>query len=110
MHLITDEQTTALVRRLLCEYIEQCKDLRINNGTASRLLGISATRLNQIRKDVKEGGPVAVNLGVFLRAKQFLASIPTAKSAEVLPAASKNGAAQNPVLRFYGAEETTDAG
>lgn len=104
MTLITDEQTAALVRRLLCQYIERCEELRLNQSTAATLLGLSTTRLSQIRKGIREDAPAAVSTGVFLRAKQFLASVDEARDAGVLPASSKRGEAQAAVLAYYQAQ------
>lgn len=108
MKLITDEQAGALTGALLRGYLKACEDNRLNATTAGAIIGVSATRLGSLKKSLAEGDPTGVKLGVFLRAKQFLASIPDATEAGILPAKAQRGAAQEAVLAHYGLVNPVD--
>lgn len=102
MKLITDGQVDALTGALLRGYMKACEDNRLNATTAGAIIGISSTRLGTLKKAMVSGDPIGVKIGAFLRAKQFLASIPSATEAGILPAKSQRGKGQDAVLEYYG--------
>lgn len=101
MTLITDEKAAALVRGLTLKYLDVCEEERVNQGTAAQLLGLSQTRLSQLKKAAREGGEVMIHVGTFLRMRQVLQGVPHAKEEGVLPAKSKKGSAQDAVARYF---------
>ncbi len=106
---LTDEDKVArVVRALTLRYLESCEANRISRGTAAQLLGISRTRLVQMERSASAGERMMVSVVLFLRLKQLLEGVTDAREAEVLPAASKRGAAQTAVLEFFGRAESEE--